>query len=266
MATELPYFRFTVQEWQNGNISMERFELQGLFISICGFYWLQDCSLTKNLLQKKYKNNENDINELIDLGILKHEKRHDKIEIVFLNRQYDLLSEKRKHRQIAGSIGGNATAKAKQKDSYKDKDKDKDKDNNKDKDNSFVEKKFSTISYNSIKNEFMEFYKKKTSLDYYFEAKDGSAIKSIQKKLLFAISKKNGIQDDYDSDIILGFKHILLKIEDKWILEHLSLTIINSKLNEIISTIKSKDHSYSDIHSTVEEFYAKINQRKQPNN
>ena len=124
MAKELPYFRFTVQDWQNGKISLESYELQGLFISICGYYWINDCELTLNILLKKYKNEFNLISELIDLGILKHEKRHDKIEIEFLNLQYDLLSEKRKLRQSAGSKGGNAKAKLKQKDSYKDKDKD----------------------------------------------------------------------------------------------------------------------------------------------
>jgi len=134
MAKELPYFRFTVQEWQNGDISLERFELQGLFISVCGFYWLKDCDCTLAMLHKKYSNATSELNELIELGILKHENRHDKVQIVFLNNQYDLLSEKRKLRQSAGSKGGNAKAMLKQKGSYKDKDKDKD--NNKDKDNS----------------------------------------------------------------------------------------------------------------------------------
>ena len=129
MASELPYFRFTVQEWQNGDISLERFELQGLFISICGFYWINDCTCTLSMLHKKYSNAINEVNELIKLKLIKHENRHDKIEIVFLVRQFDLLSEKRKLRQSAGSKGGNAKAMLKQKGSYKDKDKDKDKDN-----------------------------------------------------------------------------------------------------------------------------------------
>lgn len=131
MANELPYFRFTVQAWQNGKISLESFHLKGLFIDICGFYWIQDCDLTLAMLQKKYSNAINDINELISLDIIKHENRHDKVEIEFLNLQYDLLSEKRKLRQLAGSKGGNAKAKLKQKCSYKD----NNKDNNKDKDN-----------------------------------------------------------------------------------------------------------------------------------
>ena len=131
MAKELPYFRFYVQEWQNGDISLETYELQGLFIQICGFYWLKDCSITLALLNKKFKEPEL-VQELIDLNIIKYEKRHDKIQIEFLNNQYDLLSEKRKRRQIAGSKGGKAKALLKQKPSYKDKDKDKEKDKEKD--------------------------------------------------------------------------------------------------------------------------------------
>jgi hypothetical protein len=127
MAKELPYFRFTVQDWQNGKISLESYELQGLFISICGYYWINDCHLTLAMLQKKFSNAKDMLKDLITLGILKHENRHDKIEIEFLNRQYDLLSENRKRRQSAGSKGGNAKAMLKQKGSYKDKDKDKDK-------------------------------------------------------------------------------------------------------------------------------------------
>ena len=131
MAKELPYFRFTVQDWQNGKISLESYELKGLFIEVCGYYWINDCHITLAMLNKKFSNAKDMLKELIELDILKHENRHDKVEIEFLNLQYDLLSEKRKLRQIAGSKGGNAKAMLKQNSSYKDKDKDKD--NNKDK-------------------------------------------------------------------------------------------------------------------------------------
>tara|TARA_R100001244_G_scaffold78349_1_gene61871 strand:+ start:297 stop:932 length:636 start_codon:yes stop_codon:yes gene_type:complete len=130
MANELPYFRFTVQAWQNGDISLESYEMKGFFIDVCGYYWIKDCSITLAMLQKKFSN-DTMILELIELGIIKHENKHDKINIDYLNKQYDMLSEKRKRRQAAGSKGGNAKAKVKQKASYKDKDKDKDKDKNK---------------------------------------------------------------------------------------------------------------------------------------
>lgn len=129
MANELPYFRFTVQAWQNGKIAVERYELKGFFADICGYYWIQDCKITLAMLQKKFSNDKNLIKELIELTIIKHEKKHDKIKIDFLLTQSDLLSEKRKLRQEAGSKGGNAKAMLKQKCSYKDKDNNKDKDN-----------------------------------------------------------------------------------------------------------------------------------------
>lgn len=129
MSKELPYFRFTVQDWQNGKISLENYELKGLFVDICGYYWINDCSITLTMLNKRFSIAKAMITELINLDIIKHELRHDKVQIEFLNNQYDLLSEKRKLRQIAGSKGGNAKAMLKQKRSYKDKDKDKDKDN-----------------------------------------------------------------------------------------------------------------------------------------
>ena len=130
MAKELPYFRFTVQDWQNGKISLESYELKGLFIDVCGYYWINDCHLTLSILNKKFSNATDLLQQLIELGILKHENRHDKVEIEFLNIQYDLLSEKRKARQSAGSKGGNAKAMLKQNGSYKYKDNNKD--NNKD--------------------------------------------------------------------------------------------------------------------------------------
>jgi hypothetical protein len=144
MAKELPYFRFTVQEWQNGKISLESYELQGVFMSICGYYWLQDCCLSRTLLCKKFRGYENLVDELIELSILKFNKKTDEIEITFLNMQFDLLSKARQSKQKAGSIGGkqkssNARAVLKQNPSYKDKDNDNDnnKDNNKEKDNVF---------------------------------------------------------------------------------------------------------------------------------
>lgn len=130
MAKELPYFRFTSQEWQNGLISLESYHLKGLFIDVCAYYWIQNCSITKAMLGKKFRNDKNELNELVKLGILKVDK-NDNVSIQFLDEQFDLLSNKRKMRQLAGAKGGkqkssNAKAKLKQKSSYKDKDKDKD--------------------------------------------------------------------------------------------------------------------------------------------
>lgn len=125
MAAELPYFRFTPQEWQNGSISLESYELKGLFIDICSYYWIQDCSITIAMLEKRFSNASDLLHELRELGIIIF-RENDYVFIEFLDNQFDVLSEKRKRRQLAGKKGGlkkssNATAMLKQKPSYNDK-------------------------------------------------------------------------------------------------------------------------------------------------
>ena len=131
MAKEIPYFRFTVQEWQNEDITLMDFETQGVFINTCCFYWLSDCSLTLAKLKLRLPTANGSIESLLKNGVIKHDDKTDFLEIDFLNEQFDVLSEKRKKRQKAGSKGGkakasNAKAMLKQNPSYKDKDKDKD--------------------------------------------------------------------------------------------------------------------------------------------
>jgi hypothetical protein len=135
MSKELPYFRFTAFEWLNGDISLENYQVKGVFSDVCAYYWFKDCSITKAMLEKRFSNALTEIKTLFESGILKFKNGDDYLEISFLNEQFDQLSELRKARQNAGSKGGKqkrskAKAKLKQKCSYKD----KDKDNNKDKD------------------------------------------------------------------------------------------------------------------------------------
>ena len=40
MSKELPFFRFTVSEWLNDDISLESYVLKGIFIDVCAFYWI----------------------------------------------------------------------------------------------------------------------------------------------------------------------------------------------------------------------------------
>jgi len=133
MAKELPYFRFTAQEWLNDDISFLPYNAQGLFINICSMYWIRDCSITLAMLEQRYNDAKDTLKLLLESEILKHDKTTDEINILFLDEQFDLLSDSRKRRQDAGSKGGkqrssNAKAMLKQRSSYKDKDKDKDKD------------------------------------------------------------------------------------------------------------------------------------------
>lgn len=125
MSKDLPYFRFTPQEWQNGDISLLDISIKGLFIDICSFYWVRDCSITQAMLEQKFANNKTEISQLFSSNIIKKNIENDFIIIEFLNEQFDELTELRKRRQLAGSKGGkvssNAKAKLKQCSSYKDK-------------------------------------------------------------------------------------------------------------------------------------------------
>jgi len=125
MAKELPYFRFTASEWLNDDISLESYELKGLFADVCAYYWTQDCDCTLDRLKKKFSNATILLQQLVESDIIKHENKHDKIKIDFLLTQYDLLSEKRKSAQDRGSMGGKAKAKLQLKSAYKDKDNNK---------------------------------------------------------------------------------------------------------------------------------------------
>ena len=134
MAKELPYFRFTVAEWMNGDIQMVPKEVKGTFADIMAFYWFKDCSITLAKLKKRFINDTGDIKTLLEEEIIKHNHETDFVEIDFLDEQYSNLNNLHKTRVLAGQKGGlsKAKAKLKQKPSYKDKDKDKDKEKERD--------------------------------------------------------------------------------------------------------------------------------------
>ena len=110
MAKELPYFRFTPQEWQNGDISLETYQLKGFFMDLCSYYWVKDCTISLEMVNKKFKGDEDLISSLIDLEIIYHDTETGFINISFLNEQFDILSELRTKRQDAGRKGGNKKA------------------------------------------------------------------------------------------------------------------------------------------------------------
>ena len=107
MAKELPYFKFFVSEWNDGDITLEDYETQGLFINLCAYYWSNECEITLTKSKKKFRNcGDDSFNYLIENDIIKVE--NDIIIINFLDEQKDerLESSKRK------SKGGKASAEA----------------------------------------------------------------------------------------------------------------------------------------------------------
>jgi len=133
MAKELPYFRFTVAEWMNGDISMMSKEVKGDFADICAFYWFKDCSIDLAKLKQRFSNATASIKELLKENIIKHNSETDFVEINFLDEQYEALSNLHEARRLAGQKGGYSKAKAKHKQGsgYKDNNKDNDKEKDK---------------------------------------------------------------------------------------------------------------------------------------
>ena len=101
MAKELPYFKFFVSEWADGDITLEEFDTQGLFINLCAYYWSNDCSITLTKAKKKFKHCRPEcFNELIDSGIIKLES-----DLIVINFLVDQLLE-REAKSIQNSING----------------------------------------------------------------------------------------------------------------------------------------------------------------
>jgi len=104
MAKELPYFKFYVNDWINGDITLETYELQGLFINVCGYYWSKDCELSLNNLLKKFREVKADIQILIDCGVIKIDNGI--VRISFLNEQLQSKEVQIITNRRNGSLGG----------------------------------------------------------------------------------------------------------------------------------------------------------------
>lgn len=109
MSKELPYFKFSDSEWLLGNISLESFELQGIYISICALYWQRGGQLDKEMVNKRFRQPQ----ALVDLikGGYIHEENNNNLKIKFLDEQLNELGLNHKIRVEAGRKGGQASAK-----------------------------------------------------------------------------------------------------------------------------------------------------------
>lgn len=121
MARDLPYFKFIVSEWNDGDIRLCSFEAQGLFINLCALYWSSGGKLSLAKCMRRYSGcNAVAFEELQREGIIKI--TGDNIGISFLDEQFHertQLSKKNaenaangwgKRKKHATSMPNNATA------------------------------------------------------------------------------------------------------------------------------------------------------------
>ena len=138
---------------------------------------------------------------------------------------------------VIDTVNDTVTDNVKVKDTVTESDKEKKEDN---KDVSDLTKSVHP-SYGFIKDSFLKFYKEKKGLDYYFKPIDGKKINSLIPQILFQVKiYYPEIEKEKEPEKINdAFKFTLEKMNDNFIIENLSLSLIDSKFNEIISKIKT---------------------------
>lgn len=104
MSKELPYFKFYIADWISGDITLEDFNVQGLFVNICAYYWSKDCEVSLINLRKKFRGYDDEINTLIDSNIIKITSEN--VTISFLNEQLTSKEVQKITNKINGQKGG----------------------------------------------------------------------------------------------------------------------------------------------------------------
>ena len=95
MSRQLPYFKFFTSEWLNGNITLEDYELQGLFINVCAYYWHRDCEVSYDQLAKKFRTNN--LTDLVP-DFMQEDEDTGQITIKFLDEQFSEFTTRKKKR------------------------------------------------------------------------------------------------------------------------------------------------------------------------
>jgi hypothetical protein len=87
VAKDLPYFKFSVSEWNDGDVTLCSLEAQGLFINLCSLYWSQEGQLSYTKAKRRYYQCNTTVwDELVNDGIIK--LSGDAIIITFLDEQF----------------------------------------------------------------------------------------------------------------------------------------------------------------------------------
>jgi hypothetical protein len=88
MAKDLPYFKFIISEWNDGDVTICSFEAQGLFINLCSIYWSQEGNLSFVRAKRRFSGcNATAWEELVNEGIIKLDG--DDVVINFLDEQLE---------------------------------------------------------------------------------------------------------------------------------------------------------------------------------
>ena len=104
----LPYFKFTVNDWITGDITSEDYAVQGLFINLCAYYWSKNCDVTFRKVYKHFKGEEKGLNTLIIEGLINNPENNpaQNLTIKFLDNQITQRKSKADTSRKNGKKGG----------------------------------------------------------------------------------------------------------------------------------------------------------------
>lgn len=95
---------------------------------------------------------------------------------------------------------------------------------------------------------FEEYYKDTFGNNYYWSAKDAGGMAQLLKKIKFQLGG-----EPTDDMLIDSLRSLLSSITDKWVLEHMSIPILNSKYNEILP--KSRPTTFQQVNNNVNDLW-----------
>jgi len=104
MAADYPYFKFYAGEWISGSIALEDYEVQGVYINACAYYWGRGGNVSEQLLYKRFKNVREHIDTLIECELILIKRGRAKIK--FLDEQLKTRETKAEQSRINGRKGG----------------------------------------------------------------------------------------------------------------------------------------------------------------
>jgi len=137
-------------EWLRGDITLCTHNTQGVFINLCCYYWMKDCSICLANAKQRFSKDVASLEELLKQDIISLDE-NENIVIKFLDEQMSEFIDISEKRAISGSIGGKANAKqmlSKRVAKRSNIDKEKDIDKDKDKDNNYIEFEIFWNDYN----------------------------------------------------------------------------------------------------------------------
>ena len=83
---------------------------------------------------------------------------------------------------------------------------------------------------------FCDYYQNKTGIKYSFTGKDAKQMQSLLTRISKLITKELTKEN-----LLSSLDYFLKNLNDKWVIENLSIPVINSKFNEILNKIKNHD-------------------------